>query len=631
MTGIDYKAVGLKAGLEIHQQLATKTKLFCNCPTEIREVADSNFEFFRYLRASRSELGEVDRAAAEQAMVKRRFMYKAYDTTCLIENDEEPPMPLNKEALEVALKASIMLNMTPVDEVFVMRKIVVDGSNTSGFQRTCFISSGGYLDTDLGRVGVDTLCLEEDACSKIETKDDTVVYSLDRLGIPLVEIATAPDIKSPKQAREVALHIGTTLRALGKVKRGLGTIRQDVNVSIARGARVEIKGVQALDLIEQVVENEVGRQLMLLEIMDELIKRNARVSEEIVDISDVLKNTTSKVVKKALSSGGVAYAIRLSGFKGLIGKEIQTNRRLGSEFSDRAKRASGVGGIFHIDELPNYGITQEEVDAIVKKLDLGPQDAFVMVADKEKKAKMAMQAVMRRAKEAMIGIPEETRGPLPNGNTEYMRPLPGRARMYPETDILSEEITEKMILSIKQDLPELLTEKKERFMKEYGLNEELAGHIAFSVSNDLFEEIVKAYGNPTLVARTMHGTLTELRRDGVPVENITDEHLKDVFMLVSEGKASKEAIPGMLTEIAKEPGRKAEDILKKLGISIMSEEEVEKIIGDIVMSKKDFVREKGDAAQSGLMGLAMSQLRGKADGKLINRILKEKINEVLKE
>ncbi len=369
---MDYAKLGLKAGLEIHQQLATKHKLYCCCPPRDRDVKDSNFEFFRYLRARESELGEVDKAAAEQAFARKKFLYKTYDTTCLIENDEEPPRPLNMEALSVALKAALMLNMSPVDEVFTMRKIVVDGSNTTGFQRTCFIASGGHLETASGRVGVDTICLEEDAASKVEAKGDTITYSLDRLGIPLVEIATAPDIHTPAQAREVALYIGTLLRSLPEVKRGLGTIRQDVNVSIARGARVEIKGVQTLDMVEQAVENEALRQVNLLFIKDDLLARDAKVDNTVFDITDVLKSSGSKVIKKALSAGGVAYAVKLEGFRGLIGKEIQPNRRLGSEFSDRAKRAAGVGGIFHIDELPNYGITQEEVDTVSELLKLGP-------------------------------------------------------------------------------------------------------------------------------------------------------------------------------------------------------------------------------------------------------------------
>jgi len=625
---MDYEKLGLKSGLEIHQQLATVHKLYCCCPPRVRDVKDSCFEFFRYLRARESELGEVDRAAAEQAMARKKFIYKAYDTTCLIENDEEPPRPLNGEALSVALKAALMLNMAPVDEVFTMRKIVVDGSNTTGFQRTCFVASGGYLETALGKVGVDTLCLEEDAASKIEAKGDTIVYSLDRLGIPLIEIATAPDIHTPAQAREVALYIGTLLRSLPEVKRGLGTIRQDVNVSIAKGARVEIKGVQTLDLVEQTVEIEALRQVNLLAIRDELLARNARIDDEVFDITEIVKNTGSKVVKKAMSAGGVALAVKLPGFRGLVGKEIQPGRRLGSEFSDRAKRAAGVGGIFHIDELPNYGITQEETDAIAQKLGLGTNDAFVMVADAKVKSARAMDAVKIRAREALVGIPEETRGALPNGSTEYMRPLPGRARMYPETDVPSVDITREYLEKLKKELPETLPEKAKRLQGQYGLNEELAKGIAYSPSSYGFEEIVKAYGNATLVARTMLGTTVELRREGVPVENLAEEHYKDLFKYVAESKIAKEAIPKVLAEMAR--GADIDVAVSKLGLGGVGEDEVRKVIHEIVESRKDFVKEKGEASQSGLMGMAMAGLRGKADGKLISRILKEEIQATLK-
>jgi glutamyl-tRNA(Gln) amidotransferase subunit E len=626
---IDYRAIGLKSGLEIHQQLSSKTKLYCCCPNEIRKAEDSDFEFFRYLRARESEMGEVDRAAAEQAMTRKKFIYKAYATTCLIENDEEPPMPLNSEALDIALKAAVLFNMKPADEVFTMRKIVVDGSNTTGFQRTCFIASNGFIETPMGRVGMDTLCLEEDAASKVDTKADATTYSLDRLGIPLIEIATAPDIRTPEQAREVALAIGTLLRSL-RVRRGLGTIRQDVNVSIAQGARVEIKGVQALDLVQDVVEKEAVRQLNLVAIRDELIARHALVHEAIVDVTGLFRTSESKVVKKALSSGGVIYAIKLDGFKGLIGKEIQPGRRLGTEFSDRAKRAAGVGGIFHIDELPNYGITLTEVDAVSSKLGLGDDGAFVLVADSKAKSKTAMEAVLRRAKEAMIGVPEETRGPLPSGNTEYMRPLPGRARMYPETDVPSVPVTAGHMARIRQDMPELLGEKKLRFAKQYGLNEEMAQKLAYSPENDTFEELAKLSGNPTLVARTMLGTLTELRRDGTPVDNITDGHLKDVFLLVKDGKIAKEAIPSVLKETAQQPDKGVDEAIKRLSLGGVSEDEVRRIIGEIVHEKHDYVKEKGEAAQSGLMGTAMAKLRGKADGKLISRLLKEQIGEELK-
>ena len=361
--GLDYRALGLLCGIEIHQQLDTACKLFCGCPTKHREVEESNFEFFRYLRPSRSELGEIDRAALEEVLVSRKFHYKSYDTTCLVEADEEPPREINSEALEISLIIARLLNILVVDEVQTMRKMVIDGSNTSGFQRTAYIGSEGKIETERGSVGIGVLCLEEEAARIIEDRGDSVVYSLDRLGIPLVEIGTAPDIVSPAHAREVASYLGMILRSTGRVKRGLGTIRQDVNVSIKGGARVEVKGVQALNLVDKVVEFEALRQVRLLEIRAELGSREAAVDDALWDVTALFAETGSKVISKSLKMGGVVLACRLQGFAGLVGREIQPGRRLGSEMSDRAKRA-GVGGIFHTDELPAYGVTESEVEAV---------------------------------------------------------------------------------------------------------------------------------------------------------------------------------------------------------------------------------------------------------------------------
>ena len=265
---MDYKALGLVAGIEIHQQLDTNEKLFCHCPTTLRETPDHNGEFFRYLRATVSEMGEIDRAAQEEMKHDRRFQYFTYDTTCLVENDEEPPAPLNNEALSICLTIAKMFGMTPVPQVHTMRKLVIDGSNTSGFQRTALVAFSGALPNG---ARIETICLEEEAAQRV--KDE--VFSLDRLGIPLVEITTSPDMHTPEDVQAVAEYIGMVLRSTGKVKRGLGTIRQDVNISIAKGARVEIKGVQELDLIAEVVRREVLRQHNLLSIRDELRNRGA--------------------------------------------------------------------------------------------------------------------------------------------------------------------------------------------------------------------------------------------------------------------------------------------------------------------------------------------------------------------
>lgn len=630
MEKYDYSELGLKAGLEIHQQLDSKEKLFCRCPTLIRDVKDSDFEFFRYLRATESEMGEKDRAAVEQTKIRRKYIYKAYDTTCLIENDEEPPRELNKEALDISLGIAKLFNMKPVDQMHVMRKIVVDGSNTSGFQRTAFLASDGFIETSQGHCGIDSLCVEEEAAQKVEEIGDSIIYSLDRLGIPLVEIATAPDIKSPRQAREVAEQIGMFLRSTGKVKRGIGTIRQDVNISIAEGARVEIKGVQALDLIEDIVRREVERQLNLLFIRQELMERKAFVCEEIYDITGLFVDTKSKVLQKGVKKGAVLAAL-LRKFDGMVGKEVQPGRRLGTEFSDRAKTA-GVGGIFHTDELPNYGITEKEVKTVRDAIGASAGDAVIMVADEPEKARLAIEAVIQRAKEAIEGIPEETRKALPDGNTSYMRPLPGAARMYPETDVPQIEISQEYFDSI--EVPELLTERAKRFVSENGLNIELAEKIAYSRHLPLFEELIEIYKkdenvNSTLIARTLVGIVPEIRRNGVETENLTDEHFKGLFAAISNQEIAKEAIQDLLAALAKEPELNAPEAISNLGLSAFDPEEVENFIKKTVRERGDFIKEKGPAALGPLMGIVMKEYRGTVDGKILSQMLKKELDSFI--
>ncbi len=621
----DYAGLGLKCGLEIHQQLDSRQKLFCRCPTRIRDINDSTYEFFRYLRPTESEMGEIDRAALEQSRVNRRYVYKGYDSTCLVENDEEPPSLMDQECLDIALVICKLLHMHVVDQVHVMRKIVVDGSNTSGFQRTAFLAKDGHIDTSSGKVGIGVLCLEEDACQKIEEKGDSVIYSLDRLGFPLVEIGTDPDIISPAHAKETAQQIGMLLRSTGKVKRGLGTIRQDVNISIARGARVELKGVQALDMIETIVEREVERQVNLLTIRDELLAKGASVCDTIFDVSTVFRDSKSKVLQKALK-GGKVLAILLPGFAGFTGREVQPGRRVGTEFSDRAK-TSGVGGVFHTDELPNYGITAQELESLREAVSATGDDAVVMVADDGERAKSALESVIVRARELLQGVPEETRRALPDGNSSYMRPLPGAARMYPETDVPQTEISSEHFASI--PVPELLTARVKRFGSEYDLHKELCEKIVYSQYLPLFEVMMERFlGNPnitaTLVVRTLTGMLPELKRDGVETDKLEDTHFMDVFGLVAEGGIPKEAIDGILRTMLS-TGMGAKDAAAKLGIGGTDLAQVEQFVDDLLKERMDFVREKGPDAAGPLMGLVMARFRGKIEGKVLNDLLRNKI------
>jgi len=629
----DYEALGLVAGLEIHQQLDTATKLFCACPTELREPEASDRRLTRYLHPTKSELGELDEAAVEESVVDREFEYLAYDTTCLVEEDDEPPAEVDDEALEVAMEIAQLMDCQVADQVHVMRKIVVDGSNTTGFQRTMRVAGEGAIETSGasetqrsdgeavdGEVRIEDLMLEEESAQRVKETERGVQFSLDRLGIPLVEIGTKPDIRSPAQARDAAERIGMLLRSTGKVKRGLGTIRQDVNVSIADGARVEIKGVQSLDDIDDIVRNEVRRQVELLDIAEELADREASVGDP-QDVTDVFAETDSGVIAGALDSGGTVRAVRLAGFDGLVGREIQPDRRLGTEFSDHAKR-HGAGGVFHTDELPAYGVTEAEVTALRGAVDAGPEDAVALVADDPETAELAIEAVGERAETALEGVPEETRDAEQDGTTRYLRPLPGAARMYPETDVPAVEPDPSAVAE-----PELLTEKVERYQSEYGLDAGLAEQVAYGERMGLFERVVDEGVDPTLAAGTLESTLTELRRDDVAVEALTDDHLAAALALVEAGDLPQEGLDDLLRALAADPDLSAEAAVEQEDLGGVGESEVREAVAEVVERNSEQVEQEGMGAFSGLMGECMGALRGKADGDVVSDVLREEIQK----
>jgi glutamyl-tRNA(Gln) amidotransferase subunit E len=616
----DYEELGLVAGLEIHQQLDTQSKLFCGCPTDRRDPEEATHRFRRYLHPTRSELGEIDVAALEEASTEREFEYLAFDSTCLVEADDEPPHRIDSEAIEVALEIADLLDTVPVDEAHVMRKIVIDGSNTAGFQRSARIAGDGDIETSAGPVGIEDLMLEEESAGRVEETDSGVRYALDRLGIPLVEIGTEPDIGSPAQAKEAAERIGMLLRSTGKVKRGLGTIRQDVNVSIADGARVELKGVQSLDDIDDIVAGEVSRQVELLGISDELGSQDASVGDPRT-VSEVFADTDSGLIGGALSGDGRAMAVRLEGFTGLVGRELQPDRRLGTEFADHAKR-HGVGGIFHTDELPAYGVTESEVDSLREAVDADENDAVAMVAADPDSAEAAIEAVAERAQAAIAGVPEETRGVNPDGTSRYLRPLPGAARMYPETDVPPVALNFEGV-----ETPELLTEKVERYQSELGLGPGLAEQVAYGRRMSLFEAAVEQGVDPTLAAGTVESTATELRRDGVPVDAVDDERFLSLFDLYQEGEVTSEGIPDLLTAIAEHPELSPAEAAEREGLGSAGDKEVRETVAEVVERNEAQVEEQGMGAFSALMGECMGVLGGRAEGDAVSDLLREEIQK----
>jgi glutamyl-tRNA(Gln) amidotransferase subunit E len=619
---IDYRAVGLKVGLEIHVQLNTGRKLFCNCPPVIRND-EPHFRVTRRLRPSMSELGEVDPAAMWEFRKHRVFVYEGYyDTTCLVELDEEPPHEPDPESLEVALAVAQMFNAKVFDEIYVMRKIVIDGSNTSGFQRTMLVAHDGLAKFFDYKVPIQTIALEEDAARKIEERGDTVVYRLDRLGIPLIEISTGILTYSPQEIMEVAYYIGHSIKMTGKAKRGLGTVRQDVNVSISNGAKTEIKGVPDLSLIPKVIEYEVQRQLNLLAIRDELRSRGVRedwFTEDFIDVTDIFSGTKSNILRRVIDTGGRVIAIKVPGLRGILGKEVQPGRRFGTELADRVRVWTSLSGLIHSDELPGYGITGEEVSRVSSRLGV---DSFILLAgNNDRDLADAVKVIIGRIKEAMYGVPEETRAANPDGTTKFMRPRPGAARMYPETDLRPIRVTIEMLEKARSLIPEPIESRVNRYIS-YGMSRELAMQVIRSPYYDLIDYLIEEFKDKvsaTLIANTLVNTLRSLQRDGVDVSRINEEHLRDLFNALSNGAITKEAIPDVLRAWAEEPSANINAIIGKLGLSKMSYGEVREVV-----FKR--ARELGIKDRDKLIKALIRDLRGRADPSDVIRAVDEYLN-----
>lgn len=647
---LDPQSLGFMCGIEVHQQLATG-KLHSRQPGELHDVTIESVpedwpRIHRRLRAAQGEGGKIDVAARFESRRNRSFVYVKAPNAGLIELDDQPPLPHDEDALDISLTVSAMMDMKPAPLIQAMRKTVVDGSNTSGFQRTSLIATDGILPCEGGDVGIDVLCLEEDSSRKLATEStpdgERVIWNLDRLGIPLIEIATAPDIKTPDHAKEVAIGLGRTLRDTRKVRRGLGSIRQDLNVSIACGDRVEIKGCQDLEWIPRIIRLEVARQLhfyrlanRLREVNDLPLLSNNRdiesqsVSEKVsdllplqlADVSSAFSECESKMVKRGLESGSIMLALPLPGFAGIIGTKTLDEDgaqlpRLGRELAGAAKLA-GVAGVFHSDELPAYGIEQSQVDSVREIL--GGTDAFVLCLAPQWQAELALESVLERARGAFDRIPQEVRnvvvrkGAPEDGTTSPMRPLPGGARMYPETDIPSFELSQERWTQISSTLPMNGEERMQR-LDSYEISNDQAKQLLGRELDDLFVENLadlpaKAWATMLLDYDSevqLMASVLQAREAGL----VTREGVEKLLYVFEGHNPTQEQIAEQAQSMGLKPAD-ASDLLS--------------IVEDVVAQRIDFVKERGMAALGPLMGVVMQAAGGSADGKQVSSLLKEVI------
>ena len=624
----------LKVGLEIHQQLASKNKLFCDC--KIIESNEYDFTFKRNLRPTQSEMGSYDQAALfESKKIKTVKYQSSKNANCLIESDEEPPRTVNNEALELVLTISLALNCTIEDELHIMRKIVIDGSNTTGFQRTTLVGRNGFLEVEGIRVGIQSVCLEEDAARIInedKKEDENKAYSLDRLGIPLIEIALEPISNSPIFVTNVAQTVGRLLRSTKKVTRGLGSIRQDVNISTENGPVVEVKGVQQLSQLPLVIEYERKRQDALNQIANELKKRDIDESsfiDNVTDVTQLLSKSSSKVVKKILTGDSRFTAFVLRRFKGILSFEPYPGIRLGKELGDLVK-VYGIGGIFHSDELPNYGITTEDVESISDVLRMDKNDAFVLIGGPTKSLNTVLLELFTRIKKGFSGIVPETRSARLDGVTVFSRPKPGSSRMYPETDIPYILIDEGKLKQLSQDTPQPWNEIIDQICKKYNINKTLAENIFDSKYFSLFEKIVSHTStSPSFVISKLTEDLVSMEREGYDSSILSEDVLFYLFTELDNSRITKESIPLVIEKLLKNESMDVDEIISSFGTESITEGYVDQTISKIIHENSNVISQKGLDSVGLLMGRCMEVLRGKIDGEKVNKKLIAKLTEHL--
>ena len=631
MSEVDIKNIGLKVGLEIHQQLDTKKKLFCDC-TPIEEEEFSR-KFSRKLRAAKSELGKIDPAALFESTKSKTIVYYANPrSSCLVCEDEEPPHSLDMSAKKIALLISSALESKIFSEIHVMRKTVIDGSNTTGFQRTMLVSQGGHIEVNGEKVGVQSICLEEDAGKLVKDEGNHRFFSLDRLGVPLVEIALDPVEGDPKFVKDIALTLGRLLRVTKKVMRGIGTIRQDVNISVEGGGVIEVKGVQQLDQLEKIIEFEAKRQHGLKLISDKINQigfTEISRKEDVFDITDIMQECNSKIIEKSIKKQEKIFGIKIRKLKGIFGFEPYSDIRLGKEIGQLV-RFFGIGGVFHSDELPNYGIEETDIKRVIEKLDVQNDDAFLIIAGEKISVGFAIDSIINRIELAKEGPPAETRAATQNGDTIFLRPRPGASRMYPETDIPTVKVSEKELSEAVSNIPKSWEASIKELESKYEINNQLAEQIFDSEYFEIFEQICsKKQNSPNFVVSILCSTITNLERSGLDSSLLNDEQIMKTFELLGEEKINKESIEIIFEQIMSKKADNVLQALEKASITQLTDEELDKILDDIIQKNMNKVKEEQSRALSGLMGIAMKEVRGKASGKIINEKLKAKIQNFL--
>lgn len=642
MEDVDFKALGFKCGLEIHQQLRTDRKLFCRCPPVYRNDP-AHYTIVRHMRPTLSEMGTYDGTALMEFKTRKNVTYEFFrDTTCSYEIDDTPPFEMDEKALEISMVIAKAMNCQLVDEVHVSRKQYLDGSIPTGFQRTAIISLGGHVRwNDQRIIDIRQISLEEDACRERKDEGHEVVFRTDRLSIPLIEVVTEPNAKTPEEAGEMAEILGWVMRSTGLVRRGSGATRQDVNVSVEGGTRIEIKGVPSLDLIPPATAGEAIRQHNLLQIKKELegrsLKPDSMDVEEFkdmtaMDVTDIFQGRPAGMFSNWFGetvegeSGNRITAVKVRGFKGIYSHITHGDQTFLDELSGRVRVIACLDRLPNLhssDNGPTDGISAEDIAGISKRLEMDDGDAFVLVWGDEGDMKTACQEIYIRSREAMEGVPNETRQIMTPDTNTFERILPGPDRMYPDTDRPPIVVTDEIRKIVLKQIPRPYWEDEADMMKA-GIPQNVAHRLVVSEWMKTYRDAISHGSDPKFTAVTLMETFRMLSRGGVDPGRIETSEIISLFEMIGKGSVSRRSVPELI-RIMSESGSSASDAVRSADLGMISDDEARKRIRSVLGESEDLIELMNDGTEGPLMGSVMSDLGLRFDGSRAREIVMELI------
>jgi len=625
MTDEDYARIGFKSGLEIHQQLLTDKKLFCRCPAR-KYTKQYDAEILRHMRPTLSELGEYDGTALMEFKTKKDIIYRIKrESVCTYEMDDTPPFLINEDALDIALQTGMLFNCKIVDELHIARKQYLDGSIPTGFQRTAIYALDGFVPYKNRNVEIIQMSIEEDACREVSDVGHTRIYVTDRLGMPLIETVTGPDMLTPNEAADIAVICSKVVRSTGKMRRGIGAAREDVNVSVKGGTRIEIKGVPRIPDIPLLTYNEAMRQWNLLRLREELKKRGITADSfkaDSFDITTLIKIPHYTPLREAVEEGLKIKCVVLRGFKDLLHWQTQTDTYFSREISDRVRVfacLTKIPNIIHSDSKGDT-LTSFEWQKIKKASGSSDKDTMVIVWGDERDTETAVKEIIIRAKEAAIGVPSETRQALSDGTNGFERILPGADRMYPDTDLPPHEITEERIQTLRSSLPTQFWMREEKY-KKLKVPADVLSELSISKFAAMFEDAVEKNIDPVFASVVLIHYPKRLKKEGVDISKINDDTFKQLFNFLAEEKIIKEAVYPLLIISS------SRQLTEKELPQICTSEEIKRTISESISKFNSLNISVTEKKKNVLMGIVMKRLRGRVEGKIvaanINHILEE--------